>query len=433
MILLRSYANLGEFFNAVFGTNMRLPVFSFGFFVGLAFMAAGYILYRELRRKEKAGIFHAEKVKVMVGEPASAFELISNAVFGFILGFKIGGMIFNWQTFNDDPQSFMFSGEGNILVGLLGAALLAYSKYREKKKEQLPQPQEKTLLLYPSARLGDFVMLAAIFGILGAKMFSNFEEENGWSEFLQNPFKNFFSGLTIYGGLILGAAAIIYYAIRKKINVLHLGDAVAPALILAYGIGRIGCQVSGDGDWGIINSAYISQENGTLREAEKGEIDSVIQIHAAYYIREFDSLSNVKSVYVKAPGFLPRSLVAQNYAYNVNKEGMYIAKCQGDYCGQLPASVFPTPIYETIMSLMIFGMLWWLRRRVTVPGMILAIYVIFVGIERFFIEKIRVNNVLEFAGIRATQATFISIIFVIFGLVMALVLVQVEKRRRLSH
>lgn len=78
-------------------------------------------------------------------------------------------------------------------------------------------------------------------------------------------------------------------------------------------------------------------------------------------------------------------------------------------------------------------MLWWLRRRVTVPGMILAIYVIFVGIERFFIEKIRVNNVLEFAGIRATQATFISIIFVIFGLVMALVLVQVEKRRRMSH
>ena len=36
----------------------------------------------------------------------------------------------------------------------------------------------------------------------------------------------------------------------------HLADAVAPSLMIAYAIGRIGCQVAGDGDWGIYNSAY---------------------------------------------------------------------------------------------------------------------------------------------------------------------------------
>lgn len=432
MILLRSYATLGEFFNAVFGTDMRLPVFSFGFFVGMAFLGAGYVLYYELRRKEKAGIFNPTKVQVTVGEPASAMELFWNGLFGFILGFKIGGMALNWTLFNDNPQAYVFSSQGNLLIGLIGAALLAYSKYREKKKEQLPQPQQKTMLVYPSARLGDFVMLAAIFGILGAKIFSNFEEPNGWRDFLQDPFGNFFNGLTIYGGLILGAIAIIWYARAKKINVLHLGDAVAPALILAYGIGRIGCQVSGDGDWGILNAAYVSEADGSLREAKAEELDSILQVHAGYYEREFTSLDNVHSAYVKAPGFLPRSWFAQNYAHNVNKEGMYIEGCKGDWCGQLPVAVFPTPIYETIMALMIFGILWWLRRKVTVPGMILAVYVVFVGVERYFIERIRVNNVLDFAGIQATQATFISIIFVIFGLVMAWALVRVEKKRRSS-
>jgi phosphatidylglycerol:prolipoprotein diacylglycerol transferase len=125
---------------------------------------------------------------------------------------------------------------------------------------------------------------------------------------------------------------------------------------------------------------------------------------------------------------LPRSLFAQNYAYNVNNEGAYIQGCQGDWCGQLPVAVYPTPIYEIIMSLMIFGILWFLRKKLKIPGMLLALYVIFAGLERYFIEKIRVNNVLEFMGIHATQATFISIIFISFGLGMMFVLWRMSKR-----
>lgn len=422
MILLRAYATLGEFFNAVFGTHMQLPVFSFGFFVGMAFLGAGWILFIELRRKEKAGIFQAEKVTEIVGKPATPVELGWNALFGFLIGFKVVGMALNWGLFNENPQQFLFSGEGNVVGGLIGAIVFAYLKYAEKKKEQLPKPEEKVTLIYPSGRLGDFVMLAAVFGILGAKIFSNFEEPNGWRDFFADPFGNFFNGLTIYGGLILGAAAIILYARSKKINVMHLGDAVAPALILAYGIGRLGCQVSGDGDWGIINSAYISQPDGTLKEAEQDAYKEALVLNRQYYEREFGNLEEIDHAYFSAPSFLPRSWFAQNYAYNVNKEGMYIQGCQGNWCGQLPVAVFPTPIYETIMSLFIFAFLWWLRRKVTIPGMMLAIYVILVGVERYFIEKIRVNNVLEFMGIHATQATFISIGFIIFGIGMALVL-----------
>jgi len=428
MVLLRSYATIAELFNDLFNTNWQFPIFSFGFFVGMAFLVAGWVLYKELIRKEKEGVFKPTKQKIMVGMPASTIELISNGLLGFVIFFKIGGMILNWDTFNENPQSFVFSGEGNILIGLLGGILLAYQKFREKNKEKLPQPKEKTIDVFPHDRLGDIVMIAAVFGILGAKIFSNFEEPNGWKDFIEDPLGNFFNGLTIYGGLLLGALAVILFARSKKINVLHLGDAVAPTLILAYAVGRLGCQVSGDGDWGILNSAYISQADGTVAAAAPGEFEKILSINANYYEGEFDSLSNVPSIYFEGPSFLPRSLFAQNYAYNVNSEGAYIEGCQGDWCGQLPVAVFPTPIYEVFMSLIIFGILWYLRKKLKIPGMLLALYVVFAGIERYLIEKIRVNNVLEFMGIHATQATFISIIFISFGLGMMFVLWRMSKR-----
>jgi phosphatidylglycerol:prolipoprotein diacylglycerol transferase len=53
--------------------------------------------------------------------------------------------------------------------------------------------------------------------------------------------------------LIFSTVGFIIYAYIKKINILYFFDALAPGVILANGIGRIGCQVSGDGDWGIAN------------------------------------------------------------------------------------------------------------------------------------------------------------------------------------
>ena len=59
------------------------------------------------------------------------------------------------------------------------------------------------------------------------------------------------SGLVWYGGVIGGALAVVGWAYWRKFLSLALLDLAAPGLALGYAIGRIGCQVSGDGDYGI--------------------------------------------------------------------------------------------------------------------------------------------------------------------------------------
>ena len=87
-------------------------------------------------------------------------------------------------------------------------------------------------------------------GIVGARLFHLLEHPR---EFLEHPVDMILTRwrFTIFGGLILGTLAGGYYARRKGAPLALVLDAVAPALMLAYGIGRIGCQISGDGDWGI--------------------------------------------------------------------------------------------------------------------------------------------------------------------------------------
>ena len=58
------------------------------------------------------------------------------------------------------------------------------------------------------------------------------------------------SGLVWYGGAIGGAIGVIGWAARHRMVNLLLLDLCAPALALGYASGRIGCQVSGDGDYG---------------------------------------------------------------------------------------------------------------------------------------------------------------------------------------
>ncbi len=58
-------------------------------------------------------------------------------------------------------------------------------------------------------------------------------------------------GLVWYGGLLGGAAGVLLWAWRKGMLNLTLLDVCAPALAIGYAIGRVGCQVSGDGDYGV--------------------------------------------------------------------------------------------------------------------------------------------------------------------------------------
>jgi prolipoprotein diacylglyceryl transferase len=284
-------------------------------------------------------------------------------------------LISNYALFADNPQAMLLSFEGSFLGGVLGAAILAYWKYFEVKKTLLPQPKTIEEKVNAEDHLGNIIMLGVVGGILGAKLFHNLENP---AEFFADPIGALFSfsGLTFYGGLIVAAFLIIRYGRKNGINAWHLCDAAAPALMLSYGVGRLGCQLSGDGDWGIANTA-------------------------------------------PKPGWmsgLPDWMWSFKFPHNVNNEGIPIPGCVGRWCHELPEPVFPTSFYEFLMAAVLFAVLWGIRKRIQVPGLVFSIYLIMNGAERFLIEQIRVNSLYTFGSFQVTQAQIISSLLIIIGI-----------------
>ena len=427
------YPNLYYAINDWFGwkINAFKIFYTFGIFVALGFIAGAYFLTRELKRKEKQGLLYPMEESITAGKPASLLDLLINAIVGFIFGYKLIGVLLASRTPGLDLQDYIFSSSGSWAGGIIVAALLVYLKYREKEKQKLAKPEKRTIRIWPHDRVGDLVIFALVFGIIGAKLFDNFEN---WDRFIQNPIGNLLSpsGLTFYGGLICATIAILIYARKKGINLLHLVDSAAPALMIAYAIGRIGCQVAGDGDWGIYNSAYISDKPGHVVAATPEQFQQKLKQNATYFLngsvtdpsgitlnitdRHSESLDKVPHKSFKGPDFLPKWLFAYTYPHNVNEDGILLSDCEGKYCRALPQPVFPTPFYETVICSLLFLFLWMIRRKIKIPGIMFSIYLVLNGIERFFIETIRVNATYSIFGIHPTQAELISAVFVIVGI-----------------
>ncbi|HZA88796.1 MAG TPA: prolipoprotein diacylglyceryl transferase family protein [Solirubrobacterales bacterium] len=95
----------------------------------------------------------------------------------------------------------------------------------------------------------EMTFAALIGGIVGARL--NFVFEN-WDDVSGDLAGNIFTGagLVWFGGAVGGAIGVIAWAWCRRMLGLPLLDLAAPALALGYAIGRIGCQVSGDGDYG---------------------------------------------------------------------------------------------------------------------------------------------------------------------------------------
>jgi phosphatidylglycerol---prolipoprotein diacylglyceryl transferase len=417
------YPNLYFFFKQVFGVEWQgfKLVNSFGLMVAIAFVSAAFVLTSELRRREANGWLRYSEAEIEVGKGADWSEVMWNAFFGFLLGWKFVGFLLNRESATNDPQSFILSGEGNVAAGVLLALVFAGYKWYTGNKTRLAKPEKRKIRIWPHERVGDMIIMAAIFGFGGAKIFHNLEN---WDELVADPVGSLlsFSGLTFYGGLICAGAAIIYYAQKHKINLWHLTDSFGPALILAYAVGRLGCQIAGDGDWGILNSAYVATPEGKAVLAGPGAYKDTVNRYLAYYQQSFQGVNEVKTAEdvmhtsFKAPGWMPTWLVAYTYPNNVLSDGVPLPDCEGQWCNYLPNPVYPTPLYETLMGLVIFGFLWSIRKRITAPGVLFGIYLFFNGMERFFIEKIRVNTTYKLGGWEPTQAELISMFLMALGI-----------------
>ena len=211
------------------------------------------------------------------------------------------------------------------------------------------------------AVISDMAIVSTLAGIIGARVFDIFDNAD---RFLADPISMILTrtGFSIYGGLCFGIIAGVIFVKRRSIPVIQMLDATAPSIMLGYGIGRLGCQLSGDGDWGITANMNLK------------------------------------------PVWLPDWLWAQTYDGNI--AGVLIA----------PPGVYPTPIYEIGMALAIALGLWTLRFHKHRPGYLFSVFLLFAGFERILIEKIRVNVRYDILGTHVTQAEAISFLLIIAGL-----------------
>ncbi len=381
------YPNFYYIFKDWFG--WELPGFklvnSFGFFVAVSFILANIVMSAEFRRKFKLGLFGAgQKIKVIRGEAYKQSDYIASGITGFVIGYKFLPLVFDFSKVDANPQAYILSLDGSFLYGIIGAAIFLGFNYWSDRRQRLPQPVEEIKTIDPSYHMGSITFAAFLGGILGAKLFHILEN---MSAFYEDPWGSIisFSGLTFYGGLIVGGIAVLIVASRKGIKPLHMLDVGGPAMMLTYGTGRIGCHVSGDGDWGIVNTL-------------------------------------LKPSWMN---FLPDWTWAYNYPNNVNGvcnpfvegDAGYLANigCKFSETPYLVASVYPTPFYEAILGVLLFFVLWGIRKRIKYAGMLFGIYLMLSGTERFFIEKIRVNTLMDFMGMQVTQAEIISASLFILG------------------
>ncbi|MBK7868533.1 MAG: prolipoprotein diacylglyceryl transferase [Ignavibacteriales bacterium] len=155
----------------------------------------------------------------------------------------------------------------------------------------------------------------------------------------------------------------IYIRMRmKKIPFLFVADSVVPALALAYGIGRIGCHLAGDGDYGLPTDLPwgTNYENGIVKP-------SMMFLG-----------SKVASAY-------PGGLVPDN------------------------TPLHPTPIYEFIAMSIFAFVLYKLQRKDWPTGKLFSIYLMGAGIERLLIEIIRLNPAV-FLGLSEAQLVAIGLV-----------------------
>jgi phosphatidylglycerol:prolipoprotein diacylglycerol transferase len=244
-------------------------------------------------------------------------------------------------------------------------------------------------------------ILGVAFGISGAKVLFLLEE---WSAFLRDPVGMTFSpgGLTWYGGFALAMAAVFVYIRRKKLPFLRVWDCLGVALILAYGVGRIGCHLSGDGDygpptslpWGTIYAEGTAKPSLMLEEYFAREPEARTAWH-------YDSLR-----------VLPGGVDRMGHRYT-------------RFDAVTP--LHPSPVYELLLGVLGFGILLLLRSRLTTDGTLFMVYLLLSALFRFLAEEVRLNPRI-FLGL--TEAQLFSVALFVLGCAGLLILTRRQRTAR---
>jgi phosphatidylglycerol:prolipoprotein diacylglycerol transferase len=238
-------------------------------------------------------------------------------------------------------------------------------------------------------------LLAVLFGIGGAKLLYLLEN---WEIVRHDLIGETFNpgGLTWYGGFVLALAAVTVYVRLKKVSFLKVWDCLGIALMIGYGVGRIGCHLAGDGDygtpttlpWGTIYAQGIVKPSTQLND--------YFAAHPAEAQQwKYDSLRTVRA--------------------GVDRRGMPFSRFDE------VTPLHPTPLYEFLLGLLGYLLLTRLQHRRWPPGTLFMIYLILAGTFRFFIEFLRLNPRL---ALGLSEAQLIAVPLIVLGAIGTIVLLR---------
>jgi phosphatidylglycerol:prolipoprotein diacylglycerol transferase len=231
-----------------------------------------------------------------------------------------------------------------------------------------------------SATAEMFVAIPCLVGIAGAKLYHVLETPR---ELFANPWGLLFSryGLAWFGGLIAGFAAFVWLARWYKIPLLEMFDAGSPAAALGYGIGRLGCLLSGDGDYGKPTSLPwgMSFPDGLVPTTQRVHPTPIYELIVACAIAWLLWRLGARQIWHAAKRGPSTALPG---ASRKNKDAGRSAQDDG--------AVSDAP---------------WLR-----AGGVFAAYLVLTGAARFLVEFIRINPRSFFGLTNAQAASALSVV-----------------------
>lgn len=214
----------------------------------------------------------------------------------------------------------------------------------------------------------DILFMAVVGGILGAKIYYMLLN---WPRLVADPAGMILSrgGMVWYGGFILGAVLVLWKVRQLKLPTAKVLDATAPAIAIAYAVGRMGCFLVGD-DYGRPTGSWVGM--------------------------------------AFPEGTPPTSVVALERNFGITVDPELIERF-----GQI-VPVHPTQLYEIGLSLVFFVILWNLRHHTRQTGWLFAVWLTLAGFERFFVEIFRAKDD-RFLSV-FTIAQLISVALICVGL-----------------